>query len=82
MGAVSVFTNGELHPSTTVKAAFRDISTTTGMYNKEMQNAMYIRKGRPALFKSLREVAFFSPGRDNILGEGRGVMVPIKDPLV
>jgi len=28
MGAVSVFTNGELHPSTTVKAAFRDISTT------------------------------------------------------
>jgi len=25
MGAVSVFTNGELHPSTTVKAAFRDI---------------------------------------------------------
>jgi len=28
MGAVSAFTNGELHPSTTVKAAFRDISTT------------------------------------------------------
>jgi len=27
MGAVSVFTNGELHPSTTAKAAFRDIST-------------------------------------------------------
>jgi len=28
VGAVSVFTRGDLHPSTTVKAAFKDISTT------------------------------------------------------
>jgi len=27
MGAVSGFTNGDLHPSTVVKAALRDIST-------------------------------------------------------